>query len=62
MMIRNIRLKFFFCLSTLIWMPIGNMAQTKIDSVPCGADGLLVDSHDAVRGLIFYAHFVEDEE
>ena len=43
-------------------MPIGNMAQTKIDSVPCGADGLLVDSHDAVRGLIFYAHFVEDEE
>ena len=32
-MIRNIRVKFFFCLSTLIWMPIVNMAQTKIDSV-----------------------------
>ena len=33
MMIRNIRLKFFFCLSTLIWIPIGNMAQAKRDSV-----------------------------
>ena len=33
MMIRNIRVKFFFCLSTLIWMPIVDMAQTKIDSV-----------------------------
>ena len=30
--------------------------------VPCGADGLLGDAHDAARGLIVHAHFVEDEE
>jgi len=30
--------------------------------VPCGADGLLSDTHDAAHGLIVHAHFVEDEE
>jgi hypothetical protein len=30
--------------------------------VPCGADGLLGDAHDATHGLIVHAHFVEDEE
>jgi len=30
--------------------------------VPCGADGLLGDAHDATHGLIIHAHFVEDEE
>jgi len=30
--------------------------------VPCGADGLLGDAHDAARGLIVHPHFVEDEE
>ena len=30
--------------------------------VPCGADGLLGDAHDAARGLIVHAHFVENEE
>ena len=30
--------------------------------VPCGADGLLGDAHDATHGLIIHAHFVENEE
>ena len=30
--------------------------------VPCGADGLLGDAHDAAHGFIVHAHFVEDEE
>ena len=30
--------------------------------VPCRADGLLGDAHDATHILIFHAHFVEDEE
>ena len=30
--------------------------------IPCGADGLLGDAHDAADGLIVHAHFVEDEE
>ena len=30
--------------------------------VPCGADGLLGDAHDAAHVLGFHAHFVEDEE
>ena len=30
--------------------------------VPCGADGLLGDAHDAADVLVFQAHLVEDEE
>ena len=30
--------------------------------VPCGADGLLGDAHDAVYVAVFHAHFGEDEE
>ena len=30
--------------------------------VPCVADGLLGDAHDAADGLIVHSHFVEDEE
>ncbi len=30
--------------------------------MPCGADGLLGDAHDAAHGLVVHAHFVEDEE
>ena len=33
-----------------------------LNSVPCGADGLLSDTHDAAHVLVFKAHFVEDEE
>ena len=33
-----------------------------LNPVPCGADGLLSDTHDAAHGLIVQAHFVEDEE
>ena len=30
--------------------------------VPCGADGLLGDAHDAADIFVVHAHFVEDEE
>ena len=30
--------------------------------VPCGADGLLGDAHDAADVAVFHAHLVEDEE
>ena len=30
--------------------------------MPCGADGLLGDAHDAAHVLVFQPHFVEDEE
>ena len=30
--------------------------------VPCGADGLLGDAHDAAHVLVVHAHFGEDEE
>ena len=33
-----------------------------LNPVPCGADGLLGDAHDAADVLVFHAHFVEDEE
>ena len=32
-----------------------------LNSVSCGADGLLGGAHDAAHGLIVHAHFVEDE-
>ena len=32
------------------------------NSVPCGADGLLGDAHDAAHVLVVHAHLVEDEE
>ena len=30
--------------------------------VPCRADGLLGDAHDAAHVPVFHTHFVEDEE
>ena len=33
-----------------------------LNLIPCEADGLLGDAHDAADGLIVHAHFVEDEE
>ena len=33
-----------------------------LNSVPCGADGLLGDAHDAAHVLVVHAHFVEEEE
>ena len=30
--------------------------------VPCGADGLLGDAHDAAHVLVVHTHFIEDEE
>ena len=30
--------------------------------MPCRADGLLSDAHDAAHVLVLHAHFVEDEE
>jgi len=30
--------------------------------VPCGADGLLGDAHDAAHVLVAHTHFIEDEE
>ncbi len=33
-----------------------------LDSISCGADGLLGDAHDAMHVAVFHAHLVEDEE
>ena len=33
-----------------------------LNPVPCGADGLLGDAHDAADVLVFHAHLVENEE
>ena len=33
-----------------------------LNPVPCRADGLLGDAHDAAHVLVVHAHFVEDEE
>ena len=33
-----------------------------LNSVPCGADGLLSDTHDAADVAVFHAHLVENEE
>ena len=30
--------------------------------MPCGADGLLSDTHDAAHVLVVHAHLVKDEE
>ena len=30
--------------------------------MPCGADGLLGDAHDAADGLVVHTHFIENEE
>ena len=47
--------------------PNGDILEPQLPTilhnlVPCGADGLLGDAHDATHGLIVHAHFVEDEE
>ena len=33
-----------------------------LNPVPCGADALLGDAHDAADVLVVHAHLVEDEE
>ena len=33
-----------------------------LNPVPCGADGLLGDAHDAADVAVFQAHLVENEE
>ena len=30
--------------------------------MPCGADGLLSDAHDAAHVLVAHTHFIENEE
>ena len=30
--------------------------------MPCGADGLLSDTHDAAHVLVAHTHFIENEE
>ena len=32
------------------------------NSVPCGADGLLGDAHDAAHGPVVHSHFIEEME
>ena len=53
-------------MTPLVWdiEPTINLSRSDGQSlpVPCRADGLLGDAHDAVDGLIVHAHFVEDEE
>ena len=45
-----------FCVLDTSLLPI------LLNSVPCGADGLLGDAHDAADVLVFQAHLVENEE
>ena len=39
-----------------------SLLSSLLNPVPCGADGLLGNAHDAAYVLVFQAHLVEDEE
>ena len=53
----------FLCLFYFLLIKESNLLlHILLNPVPCGADGLLGDAHDAVDGLIVHTHFVEDEE
>ena len=41
---------------------ISLLLHILLDSISCGADGLLGDTHDAMHVAVFHAHFGEDEE
>ena len=52
-------LLYHFCFLPII---IFILLPILLNPVPCGADGLLGDAHDAADGLIVHAHFIEDEK
>ena len=41
---------------------VGLLFPVLHNPVPCRADGLLGDAHDAADGLVVHTHFVDDEE